>query len=32
MHKDNYSVYGLRKLWCALKREGIDIARCTTER
>ena len=32
VHKDNYSVYGLRKLWCALKQEGIDIARCTTER
>ena len=32
VHQDNYSVYGLRKLWCALKREGIDIARCTTQR
>ena len=32
VHKDNYSVYGLRKLWAGLKREGIDIARCTTSR
>lgn len=32
IHKENYAVYGLRKLWAALKREGIDIARCTTER
>ena len=32
IHKDNYSVYGLRKLWAELKREGIDIARCRTSR
>ena len=32
IYKDNTYLYGLRKLWRALKREGIDIARCTTER
>ena len=32
VHKENYAVYGLRKLWHALKREGIDMARCTTQR
>lgn len=30
--KDNYSIYGARKLWYAMKREGYDIARCTVER
>ena len=29
---DNLSVYGARKLWHAMKREGYDIARCTVER
>ncbi len=28
----NRSVYGTRKLWHAMKREQIDIARCTVER
>ena len=28
----NRSVYGARKLWHAMKREKIDIARCTVER
>ena len=28
----NRSVYGVRKLWHAMKREKIDIARCTVER
>jgi putative transposase len=28
----NSCVYGLRKLWRALKREGISVARCTVER
>lgn len=32
VHQGNYSVYGLVRLWCALKLEGIDIARCTTQR
>mgnify|MGYP000208996487 CR=1 FL=1 len=28
----NRSIYGARKLWRAMKREKIDIARCTVER
>jgi transposase InsO family protein len=30
--EDNFSVYGVRKIWHQLKREGYDIARCTVER
>ncbi len=30
--KDNYEVYGARKVWHALNREGIAVARCTVER
>jgi len=29
---DNYQVYGVRKAWLQLKREGFDLARCTVER
>jgi putative transposase len=29
---DNYGVYGARKVWRQLNREGIDVARCTVER
>jgi putative transposase len=29
---DNYSVYGARKIWRQLNREGITVARCTVER
>ena len=29
---DNQSVYGARKLWHAMLREGHDLARCTVER
>jgi putative transposase len=25
-------VYGVRKVWRQLRREGIDVARCTVER
>ena len=32
VHADNYGVYGARKVWLALNREGIAVARCTTER
>jgi putative transposase len=32
VHGDNYSVYGARKTWLALNREGIPVARCTVER
>jgi putative transposase len=28
----NYSVYGPRKVWRQLKREGFTVARCTVER
>lgn len=28
----NFQVYGYRKIWHALYREGIDVARCTVER
>jgi putative transposase len=29
---DNYGVYGVRKVWLQLNREGIVVARCTVER
>jgi putative transposase len=32
VHRANYSVYGARKVWLALNREGIAVARCTVER
>ena len=28
----NFEVYGVRKVWRQLRREGFDIARCTVER
>ena len=28
----NFQVYGYRKIWHALYRDGIDVARCTVER
>jgi len=30
--KQNFSVYGPRKVWRELKREGLKVARCTIER
>jgi transposase InsO family protein len=30
--KENQSVYGARKVWKQLKREGFEVARCTVER
>jgi len=30
--EDNFSVYGARKVWRKLNREGITVARCTVER
>jgi putative transposase len=30
--KENRSVYGARKIWLQLKREGFSVARCTVER
>ncbi|MEV6716264.1 IS3 family transposase [Lentzea sp. NPDC051208] len=32
VHQDNYGVYGARKVWRQLNREGVDVARCTVER
>jgi len=29
---ENFGVYGVRKVWRQLRREGEDIARCTVER
>ena len=29
---DNFRVYGVRKVWHQLKREGFDVARCTVAR
>ncbi len=29
---ENYGVYGHRKVWAQLNREGIDVARCTVQR
>jgi transposase InsO family protein len=29
---ENFGVYGVRKVWRQLKREGFDVARCTVER
>src|SRR4029453_3436786 len=30
--KENFQVYGARKLWRQLQREGMGVARCTVER
>lgn len=32
IHKDNYGVYGVRKVWHELHRAGHQTARCTVER
>ncbi|MDE2471163.1 MAG: IS3 family transposase [Bradyrhizobium sp.] len=32
VHGDNFSVYGVRKVWHQLRREGRDVARCTVAR
>jgi transposase InsO family protein len=29
---ENFEVYGARKVWRQMKREGFDVARCTVER
>ena len=31
-HKGNFGVYGARKVWLTLNREGTPAARCTVER
>jgi len=30
--EENFGVYGVRKVWRQLRREGVDVARCTIER
>jgi transposase InsO family protein len=32
VHEANFGVYGARKVWRQLSREGIAVARCTVER
>src|SRR3954467_7356777 len=32
VHEDNYGVYGARKVWAELNRQGVKVARCTVER
>jgi putative transposase len=32
VHEDNFGVYGARKIWRQLHREGISVARCTVAR
>ena len=29
---ENFQVYGAQKVWQQLRREGVDVARCTVER
>ncbi|UYO44339.1 IS3 family transposase [Rhodopseudomonas palustris] len=32
MFEENFQVYGVRKVWQQLYREGFDVARCTVSR
>jgi putative transposase len=32
VHAEHFGVYGVRKLWHQLRRQGIPVARCTVER
>ncbi len=32
VYQANYGVYGVRKIWAALRRDGHRVARCTVER
>jgi putative transposase len=32
VHAENFGVYGVRKVWRQMRREGFKIARCTVER
>jgi putative transposase len=32
VHRENFGVYGVRKVWWQLRRGGVDVARCTVER
>jgi transposase InsO family protein len=29
---ENFQIYGVRKVWRQLRREGVDVARCTVAR
>ncbi|MEX5600788.1 IS3 family transposase [Pseudophaeobacter sp. C1-32P7] len=29
VREQNYKVYGVRKVWHQLRRDGFDVARCT---
>ena len=32
VRESNFGVYGARKVWRQLQREGVEVARCTVER
>jgi len=32
VYEENFGVYGVRKVWRQLRREGLDVARCTVAR
>jgi putative transposase len=32
IHRENYSVYGARKVWWQLRRDGVRVGRCRVER
>src|SRR5437879_6516572 len=32
VHCENFDVYSVRKVWWQLRRERVDVARCTVER
>jgi len=32
VHRDNFGVYGVDKVWAQLNREGVRVARCTVGR
>jgi putative transposase len=32
VYRENFEVYGVRKVWRQMLREGFDVARCTVER
>lgn len=32
VHEQNFDVYGVRKVWWQLRREGVEVPRCTVER
>ena len=32
LHRENFAVYGARRVHAQLRREGIEVARCTVER